>query len=149
MACSPRLDEIAVGTEHTNEIFILRVHRPNQEEDEEDQGPYRRQGNHKDMSRTATGVDFHRSKTLLPPSMIAKRWQPDAHAIGVFSGAACGTYDHRNIVTLDGKDSAPGGVVSKGGGASKSGGGSGGFPAHPFKPPSKGSKGSPGRARSR
>lgn len=168
LACSPRLDHVAVGTTHSNEIFILTVHRQGEEsangsiaikvgdagasdavsDGTEDSATAMRETRPHDggvavCNGKSTGIELLRSKQLLPASALAKRWQPDLHTPGVFSGAACGKINRGAFITLDGRDSAP-----VGGGTVGSSRASGGHTVAPLKSPMP-SNTSPSRLRSR
>ncbi|CAM9635048.1 unnamed protein product [Ectocarpus sp. 6 AP-2014] len=128
LACSPDLEEVAVGTVNTNEIFFLTVHRarqsPDPTQEEEERGWGDAPGNN-----AATGIEFRHSKQLLPDSAWAKRRPPGPNARW---NTTKPSWDRCKIVTLDGKDTPHAGGSS--GGAPSNGGTSGGGASLPHLP---------------
>lgn len=141
LACSPHLDEVAVGSANSNEIFFFRVHRPNFTHGDDstnkphyesggiDESPHDNRGHGSSSpsssasswsASNATGIELHRARNILPISMLAKRWQPERNSRGTFSGIACGQVAHSKLITLAGRDYGPSGGVAHGAGASGS-----------------------------
>lgn len=142
------MDEIAVGTINSNEIFILKVHRqpqpanqslgPHDKVDkvEHENGIKLRDSSDEIGGCTvkvtdggkATGIEVYRSKQLLPSSALYKGWDPD-----ILSRWATNA-----LLKLYGRESftADRGKVNRG-------------PAPPPSQPSAESKASPGRVRAR
>ena len=160
LACSPHLDEVAVGSANSNEIFFFRVHRPSFEggdgdieNDHDDNGgvsdsprSHRGHGSFSSscyLASSATGIELHRVRNILPASILAKRWQPESQTRGTFSGIACGPIAQSKLITLDGRDDGPGGGVAHGAGA-----GGGSATTIPLKP-SPSSNASAGRGLTR
>lgn len=163
LACSPHLDEVVVGSANSNEIFFFRVHRrssklgddsstnkPHDANGGVDQSPSDSRGHGSSSSSSswsasnASGIELHRARTILPASLLAKRWQPAPNTRGAFSGVACGKIAHSKLLTLAGRDVGPGGGVAHGEGA----GGGGSAATIPLKP-SASSSASPGRGLTR
>eukprot|EP00752_Nemacystus_decipiens_P018632 g16706.t1 len=134
LACSPDLEEVAVGTVNTNEILFLKVHRRTQA------GPAP-SAKGEGGTNTATHIEPHSSKQLLPASAWAKRRQPGPNFRWITTSPS---WDRCQIVTLDGKDTPH----MAAGGAASAGSGSAGGAAAPFKPNSA-TKMSPVRERAR
>ncbi|CAN0363810.1 unnamed protein product, partial [Ectocarpus sp. 8 AP-2014] len=119
LACSPDLEEVAVGTVNTNEIFFLKVQRARQSPDptQEEEGRW----GDAPGNNAATGMELRHSKQLLPDSAWAKRRPPGPNARW---NTTKPSWDRCKIVTLDGKDTPHAGGSS--GGAPSNGGASGG-----------------------
>lgn len=108
LACSPNSIDVVVGTPNSNEILILRVER-------EGKGrPSERRPSGASGTGRATGLSLCAIKQLLPASALVKRWQPNPHAPGVFSGSACGKVSHAPFPTLDGRDTTQDAGVASG-----------------------------------
>ncbi|CAM9721568.1 unnamed protein product [Ectocarpus sp. 4 AP-2014] len=127
LACSPDLEEVAVGTVNTNEVFFVKVHRARQSPvptQEEERGWGDDPGNN-----AATGMELRHSKQLLPDSASAKRRPPGPNARW---NTTKPSWNRCKIVTLDGKDTPHAGGSS--GGAPSNGGTSGGGASLPHLP---------------